>query len=123
MKITLKIKRFDPESDHSPRFKTYEVEVNPTDRLLDALMIVFGLFFNPMDQPARVAQPERMMGLAAYIERKVPGIADRHVVLDFAYLYGGMSLLWGWHETWAPQRLQQFQMLEKLRNQALEQHH
>ncbi|MGA0235461.1 MAG: aminoglycoside phosphotransferase family protein [Alphaproteobacteria bacterium] len=81
------------------------------------------LFFNPMDQPARVAQPERMMGLAAYIERKVPGIADRHVVLDFAYLYGGMSLLWGWHETWAPQRLQQFQMLEKLRNQAFEQHH
>lgn len=40
MKVTLKIKRFDPESDASPHFKTYEVEVNPNDRLLDALMIV-----------------------------------------------------------------------------------
>jgi succinate dehydrogenase / fumarate reductase iron-sulfur subunit len=40
MKIKLKIKRFDPESNTSPHFKTYEVEVIPTDRLLDALMIV-----------------------------------------------------------------------------------
>jgi succinate dehydrogenase / fumarate reductase iron-sulfur subunit len=40
MKITLKIKRFDPENSRAPRFQTYEVEANPTDRLLDALMEV-----------------------------------------------------------------------------------
>ena len=38
MKITLKIQRFNPETDTAPYFRTYEVEANPTDRLLDALM-------------------------------------------------------------------------------------
>lgn len=40
MKIHLKIQRFDPETDTEPYFKTYEVEVAPTDRLLDAMMQV-----------------------------------------------------------------------------------
>ncbi|MFH2219832.1 MAG: succinate dehydrogenase iron-sulfur subunit [Pseudomonadota bacterium] len=38
MKIILKIQRFNPESDTQPAFQNYTVEVNPTDRLLDALM-------------------------------------------------------------------------------------
>lgn len=37
MKITLKIKRFDPEKDKSPYFKEYTVDADPTDRLLDAI--------------------------------------------------------------------------------------
>ena len=78
------------------------------------------LFFNPMDQPGRVAQPERMAWLADFIASRVPGIKGRDAVLDFAYLYGGMSLLWGWQDDWAPQRLRQFQMLETLRDQTLE---
>lgn len=77
------------------------------------------LFFNPMDQPERVGQPERMAWLADFIATRVPRIKDRKTVLDFAYLYGGMSLLWGWQDDWAPQRLRQFQMLESLREQAL----
>ena len=40
MKIILKIQRFNPESDTQPAFQNYTVEVNPTDRLLDALMHV-----------------------------------------------------------------------------------
>ena len=38
MKIILKIKRFNPESDEKPYFQEYTVETNPTDRLLDAIM-------------------------------------------------------------------------------------
>jgi succinate dehydrogenase / fumarate reductase iron-sulfur subunit len=37
MKITLKIKRFNPETDRKPHWESYEVEVEPTDRVLDAL--------------------------------------------------------------------------------------
>ena len=37
MKVTLKIQRFDPEADTRPHWKEYNVEVEPTDRLLDAL--------------------------------------------------------------------------------------
>jgi succinate dehydrogenase iron-sulfur subunit len=40
MNVILKIQRFDPQADKSPHFKTYEVEVEPTDRLLDAMMQV-----------------------------------------------------------------------------------
>lgn len=73
------------------------------------------LFFNPMDQPDRVGQPGRMERLVALIEAQGAGLVSRQEVLDFAYLYGGMSLLWGWHETWAPQRLRQFRQVEALR--------
>jgi succinate dehydrogenase / fumarate reductase iron-sulfur subunit len=40
MKINLKIQRFDPHQDSEPYFQTYEVEVELTDRLLDAMMQV-----------------------------------------------------------------------------------
>jgi succinate dehydrogenase / fumarate reductase iron-sulfur subunit len=38
MKITVKIKRFNPETDQRAHFQEYEVETEPTDRVLDALM-------------------------------------------------------------------------------------
>ncbi|MCS7260495.1 MAG: succinate dehydrogenase iron-sulfur subunit [Anaerolineae bacterium] len=37
MKVTLKIRRFNPEKDHAPWWGHYEVECEPTDRVLDAL--------------------------------------------------------------------------------------
>src|ERR1700682_1108831 len=37
MHITLKIKRFNPESDQKAHWESYPLEVEPTDRLLDAL--------------------------------------------------------------------------------------
>lgn len=40
MKIILKVQRFNPETDTKPRFQEYTVEVNPNERLLDALMQV-----------------------------------------------------------------------------------
>ncbi len=40
MDVTLKIKRFNPEKDEKPYFAEYEVEVEPTDRVLDALHYV-----------------------------------------------------------------------------------
>jgi succinate dehydrogenase / fumarate reductase iron-sulfur subunit len=43
MKIYLQIQRFDPEKDKKPAFRKYAVEVEPTDRLLDALMRVKNL--------------------------------------------------------------------------------
>ncbi len=38
MKVTLEIQRFNPERDSEPHFQSFEVEVEPTDRVLDALM-------------------------------------------------------------------------------------
>ncbi len=40
MKIVLRIKRFNPETDEEPKFQDYSVEVEPTDRLLDCLMLI-----------------------------------------------------------------------------------
>ncbi len=37
MKIILKILRFNSEIDEKPQYQSYKVEVEPTDRLLDAL--------------------------------------------------------------------------------------
>lgn len=38
MKITLKIKRYNPGEDKEPVFRDYQVDVSPNDRLLDAMM-------------------------------------------------------------------------------------
>jgi len=40
VKITLQIQRYNPEADKQPHFKDYQVQVQPTDRVLDALMQV-----------------------------------------------------------------------------------
>jgi succinate dehydrogenase / fumarate reductase iron-sulfur subunit len=40
MKIILRISRYNPETDDAPIFQDFEVNVEPTDRLLDALMYV-----------------------------------------------------------------------------------
>ncbi len=40
MKVTLKIRRFNPEKDERPWWGEYEVEADPTERLLDALNYV-----------------------------------------------------------------------------------
>ncbi|MEJ2558155.1 MAG: succinate dehydrogenase iron-sulfur subunit [Anaerolineae bacterium] len=37
MKVKLKIRRFNPETDKKPWWGKYEVEMEPTDRVLDAL--------------------------------------------------------------------------------------
>lgn len=37
MEVTLRIKRYNPEVDVKPAFKEYVVDVEPTDRVLDAL--------------------------------------------------------------------------------------
>lgn len=35
--VTLKIQRFDPDTDSEPTYREYKVDVEPTDRVLDAL--------------------------------------------------------------------------------------
>ncbi len=40
MQVTLRIQRFDPAKDKEPHFEEYPVEVESTDRLLDALNYV-----------------------------------------------------------------------------------
>jgi succinate dehydrogenase / fumarate reductase iron-sulfur subunit len=37
MEVTFKIQRFDPEKDRKPYYREYVVDVEPTDRVLDAL--------------------------------------------------------------------------------------
>ncbi len=37
MKITLKVQKFDPEKDKKPYYKSYELDMEPMDRVLDAL--------------------------------------------------------------------------------------
>jgi succinate dehydrogenase / fumarate reductase, iron-sulfur subunit len=36
-RVTLRIQRYNPETDREPTYREYEVEVEPTDRVLDAL--------------------------------------------------------------------------------------
>lgn len=38
MEIILKIRRYNPETDESPSYHEYKVDVEPTERILDALM-------------------------------------------------------------------------------------
>ena len=38
MNVTLRIQRFNPETDAEPYFQEYAIQVAPTDRVLDALM-------------------------------------------------------------------------------------
>jgi succinate dehydrogenase / fumarate reductase iron-sulfur subunit len=40
MKITLKVQRYNPDTDQAPYYQEYTVEVDPNQRLLDALMQV-----------------------------------------------------------------------------------
>ena len=40
MNIILRIQRYNPETDSEPRFEDFNVDVEPTSRLLDALMFV-----------------------------------------------------------------------------------
>jgi len=40
--VNLKIRRFNPELDNEPHWETYEVEVQPGDRLLNLLMNIKG---------------------------------------------------------------------------------
>jgi succinate dehydrogenase / fumarate reductase iron-sulfur subunit len=42
MKITLKVFRYDPEKDKKPHYETYQVEAEPTDRVLDLLERIKG---------------------------------------------------------------------------------
>ena len=37
-KLTVRIKRYDPERDDAPHWETYRVEADPTDRVLDVLL-------------------------------------------------------------------------------------
>jgi succinate dehydrogenase / fumarate reductase iron-sulfur subunit len=38
--VTLKVRRFNPETDQAPHFETYQVPANPMDRVLDLLHYV-----------------------------------------------------------------------------------
>jgi succinate dehydrogenase / fumarate reductase iron-sulfur subunit len=40
VRITLQVQRFNPEADREPYLRAYDVEVQPTDRVLDALIYV-----------------------------------------------------------------------------------
>jgi succinate dehydrogenase / fumarate reductase iron-sulfur subunit len=40
MRVVLRIRRFNPETDHAPHDEDYTVEAEPTERLLDALIRV-----------------------------------------------------------------------------------
>ena len=40
MEVILEIQRFNPETDAEPAFQRYRIDVQPTDRVLDALMQV-----------------------------------------------------------------------------------
>lgn len=43
MQVHFKILRFDPETNAGPRWESYEVEMEPTDRVLDGLEAIKGL--------------------------------------------------------------------------------
>ncbi len=42
MQVTFKLLRFDPQKDKNPHWETYQVELEPTDRVLDGLEEIKG---------------------------------------------------------------------------------
>jgi succinate dehydrogenase / fumarate reductase iron-sulfur subunit len=42
MQVTIKVFRYNPEKDKKPRYETYQLEADPTDRVLDLLEKVKG---------------------------------------------------------------------------------
>lgn len=44
MRVNLRIFRYNPEQDTKPHYETYEVEADPTDRILDLLEYIKGHF-------------------------------------------------------------------------------
>jgi succinate dehydrogenase / fumarate reductase iron-sulfur subunit len=44
MEVTVKVFRFNPEIDKRPRYETYKLEAQPTDRVLDMLEYIKGYF-------------------------------------------------------------------------------
>jgi succinate dehydrogenase / fumarate reductase, iron-sulfur subunit len=44
MQVTLKIFRYNPEADKKPHYEKYELEADPTDRVLDLLEYIKGNF-------------------------------------------------------------------------------
>ena len=44
MEVTLKVFRYNPETDKKPHYETYEIEAEPTDRVLDLLEYAKGNF-------------------------------------------------------------------------------
>lgn len=44
MQVTLKVFRYNPEQDKKPHYETYQLEAEPTDRVLDLLEYVKGYF-------------------------------------------------------------------------------
>ena len=83
------------------------------------------LFFNPIDQPGRVADPARMLRLAETIAAvsgsggaggdRDSGVQSPGEALDFAYLYGGFSVSWGVDQPWFEDRMAQLSLIEDLR--------
>ncbi len=39
-KLTVKVKRYNPEADDAPRWEQYDVEADPLDRVLDVVQKV-----------------------------------------------------------------------------------
>ena len=83
------------------------------------------LFFNPIDQPGRVANPARMLRLAETIAAvsgsggagsdEESAVRSPGEALDFAYLYGGFSVSWGVDQPWFEARMAQLSLIEELR--------
>jgi succinate dehydrogenase / fumarate reductase iron-sulfur subunit len=44
MEVTLKVFRYNPETDKKPHYETYEIDAEPTDRVLDLLEYAKGNF-------------------------------------------------------------------------------
>jgi succinate dehydrogenase / fumarate reductase iron-sulfur subunit len=44
MEVTVKVFRFNPETDKKPHYETYKVEAQPTDRVLDLLEHIKGYY-------------------------------------------------------------------------------
>jgi len=84
------------------------------------------LFFNPIDQPGRVADPARMLRLAEAIaavstsrgagQETDSAVRSPGEALDFAWLYGGFSVSWGADQLWFEDRMAQLSLIEDLRS-------
>ena len=60
MNVLMRIKRFDPDKDNKPYWDEFRVEMDPIDRLLDALNTVKWTMDGTLVVRARTAYAARM---------------------------------------------------------------
>ena len=83
MKVTLKIYRFNPETDKEPHYDTFDVEAEPNDRILDCLNKI--RWEQDSSLAYRMSCAHGICGSDAVSINGLPALACQKLVKDYDY--------------------------------------